>query len=101
MALLARCGEAGMGYRASCRVVVVLMTTDAGGVGDVVVVVDVAIGALARRHGMRSGEWEARGRVVEGCRLPTCRVVTDFAGLRESSGHVIRVRGALEILQVT
>ena len=50
MTLLAGCGEAGMRYRRSRRVVVGLVATDAGGRGDVVVVVDVTVRALARRH---------------------------------------------------
>ena len=66
MALLARCRETGMGYRAGRRVVIVLMAANAGGVGDVVVVVDVTIGTRTRRNGVRSGQREAGGVVVEG-----------------------------------
>ena len=69
--------------------------------GQVVVVVDVAVRALARRNGMRSGQREPGCRVVKRCRLPCSCVVAGFASLRESAAHVVRIRGALEILQVT
>jgi len=88
-------------HRRSRRVVVGLVATDAGGRRDVVVVVDVAVRALARRHGMRAGQREPGGRVVKRCRLPCRCVVARLASLRESAAHVVRIRGALEILQVT
>jgi hypothetical protein len=100
MAFLARCGEAGMGYRASRRVVIVLMTADAGRVGKVVVVVDVAIGALARRHGMASRQREAGRVVIEGRIEPGTRAVALIAGLGEVSGNVVRIRRALKVFQV-
>ena len=56
MAILASGGKAGVVYRAGGRVVVVLMAADAGSARQIVVVVDVAIGAGARRHGVRSRE---------------------------------------------
>ena len=68
--LLARRGESGMRHWRGGVVVVVLVATDARRVGDVVVVVDVAIGALARRDSMRSGQWKCRLRMVEAGRLP-------------------------------
>ena len=69
VALLARGWEAGMGYRTGRRVVVVLMAADAGGAGDVVVVVDVAVGTQPGRHGVRAGQNESRSRVIE---FPVC-----------------------------
>jgi len=76
------------------------VATDARRNRDVVVVVDVTIGALARWHHMRTGKREARLGVIEGCGLPGCGVVADVASLRESAGNVVRIRGSLEILEV-
>ena len=101
VALLAGCRESGMRYRCGRRVVVGLVATDAGGRGEVVVVIDVAIRAEARRHRVRTAQRETGGAVVEGCVQPTRSAVALFAGLREIRRHVIRVRRALEILQVT
>lgn len=52
-------------HRRSSRVVVVLMATHAGGRGDVVIPVYVAIEALTRRHGVRSGQGESGAGVIE------------------------------------
>ncbi len=52
MAALASRRESRMWNRADCIVVIGLMATHAGRVGDVVIVVDVAIRALTRWHGM-------------------------------------------------
>jgi hypothetical protein len=43
---------------------------DARGVGDVVVIADMAIRALPGRHSMRPGKRESGLRVVERRRLP-------------------------------
>ena len=67
VALLAGCGEVcpDVINRRLRVVVVILMATDASGVCNVVVIVDVAIGALTRRHGVLSGQREAGLRVVK------------------------------------
>ena len=88
-------------HRAECGVVVGLVTTHAGRGGEVVVVIDVTISTLPRRHGVRAGQREPGGVVVEGCIQPAGGVVALLAGLREVRRHVIRIRRALEILQVT
>ena len=100
MALLAGCGESLMRYWSYCRVVVVLMATHAGGAGDVVVVVDVAVGALPRWNSVRSSQGKSGLGVIERCRLPGSRVVAGIAGLRKTSSHVVGVRGVLEIGQM-
>lgn len=74
------------------------MTTDASRVRDVVVSVDVTLAALYTR--VRTGKRESSLGVIEGCRRPRRRAVTNFAGLRNSRSHVIRIVGSLEILQV-
>ena len=45
MALLARGGKAGVGYGSGRRVEIVLVTTDTGRAGQIVIIVDVAIRA--------------------------------------------------------
>src|SRR5580700_9080251 len=89
-----------MGNRRGGIVEVGLVATDARRNRNAVVVVDVTIGALARRHHMRTGEREARLGVIESCGLPSRGVVTRIAGLRESAGNVVGIRGPLEILQM-
>ena len=53
-------------------------------VGQVVIVVDVTINALSRRHGVHAGQSESRGRVIELTIRPLHRVMTLLAGRRES-----------------
>ena len=99
--LLAGGREPGMSHRAHCVVVVGLMATDASRGGDVVVVIDVAICTLPRRHSVRAGQREPGRRVIKACRLPGSGVVARLASLRESAAHMVRIGRALEILQVT
>jgi len=101
VALLARGGEAGVGYWCCGAVVSGLVTTDARRAGDAVVVVDVTVAALPRRHSVRASQREPGFRVIECRRLPCRSVVAGFAGLGKSACHMVRVRGVLEILQVT
>ena len=83
------------------RVVVIrLMAADAGRRQRRVVVVDVAISALSRRHGVRSGQRKRRVVVIEGRIGPDRRVMAQLALLRESGSHVIGIRRALEVLRV-
>ena len=101
MALLARSREPGVRHRGYRVIEVVLVAADACGAGDIEIVIDVAIGTLPRRNRVRTRQRKARLRVIESRRLPGCGGVAGFAGLRESAAHVVRVRGSLEILQVT
>ena len=67
---------------------------------QVVVVVDVTIGAGARWHGMQSGEREPGAVVVELRVRPVAGVMALLAGLREVRSRVVGIRCSLEIFQV-
>src|SRR5437763_1253660 len=82
--LLAGGGEAGMRYRRGRGVVVGLVATDAGGRGDVVVVVDVTVRTLPRRNRMRTAQNESGGRVIELAIRPGHGVMTLRAGCWET-----------------
>jgi hypothetical protein len=87
-------------HRRGCRVVVIHVASHAGGARQVVVVINVAIRALPRRHRVRSDQREAGGVVVE-CRVqPGAGAVALLAGLREIRRHVIGIRRALKVIQV-
>lgn len=64
-----------------------------------VVVVHVTVGTSY--CGVRPRQREPRVVVVERSRRPRCSAMTNVALLRESRGHVVRVRRSLEILQMT
>lgn len=61
-----------------------------------VLAIDVAAGA--GHSGVRAGQREAGGVVIEAGRNPRCRVVAHLALLREPGGRVVRIVGVLEIL---
>ena len=86
--------------RLRCALEIFQVATRAGGIraGQVVIAIHVALCALHR--GVRSGQREARRRVIESCVIPVRGVVTLRAGLRESRLYVVGIRGALEVLQV-
>ena len=86
--------------RVGCALEVLQVAGDAGGAVQRVVVVDVAIGALARRNGVQSGQHEAGRRMIELGIAPLHRIVTGFACVWEP---VVRHRSgrAGEILLVT
>jgi len=66
--------------------------------GQIVIAVYVTLRALQRR--MRTGQRKSGGRMVEGRARPSGGAVALLARLREARGDVIRIRRALEILQV-
>ena len=73
------------------------MAGDAGCTRQVVVVVDMAIRALPRRHGVCAGQWEVHQRVIEGGRLPGVSGVALLASRRKAARQVIRIRGPLKV----
>ena len=101
MALLARSREPGVRHRGYGVVEIILVAADAGRAGDVEIVIDVAIRTLPRGNRVCTRQRKPRFRVIERRRLPGCGGVAGFASLRESPAHVVRVRGSLEIFQVT
>ena len=72
----------------------------AGCASQVVVVVDVAIGADSRRIGMRVRERETYAGVVEFGIQPRAGAVTGFACGGKTRRYVIRIRCRLEIVCV-
>ena len=97
MALLAGGGESGMRQRRRRVVEISLVTADARHGGQVVVVVDVAIGAFARRYGMAAGEKESGGGVVELRIQPVVGGVAGVALSRELGRHVVGIDGRGEV----
>jgi len=96
----ARGRETRMGNGSGCASIIFLVAGVTRGARQVVVVVDMAIGALPRRHGMRSGQRESGAVVVEGRIQPGSRVVTRGARLREVRSRVIWIGRTLVILEV-
>lgn len=85
--------------RQSIRVVLLMAAHTCCG-RQVVVVVDVAVGALTRWNGVRPGQSESGTVVVESRIEPRSRVVALIAALREVRAYVIRIRRPLIVLQM-
>jgi len=73
---------------------------DACRAGQVVIIVDVAIGAQARRNRVIPRERESGAVVIERRVRPSACAMARIASLGEVRGHVIRIGRALVILQV-
>ncbi len=97
VAVLAGRREASVCHRSGRVVEIGLVARYAGSIGDVVVVVDVAIRALPRRDRMHSGQRKGGLRVIEGRGLPCTGGMAGLASLGESARHVIRVGGAVKV----
>lgn len=99
MALIAGLGEVGRDViRIGRALIVSQVAAHARRVRNVVVVVDVAVGALPRRYRVHSRQRESGAVVIERCIRPRRGVVTLLARLREVRGDVIRIRCSLIIL---
>jgi len=81
-------------------IVVALVARNAGIAGQVVIVVDVTIGAHSRGNGVHSGQGEAGVVVIKGGICPVNRVVAGFARRGESGGCVCRVSRSGVVLLV-
>src|SRR5260370_34514187 len=81
-------------------VVVLLVAGNARGLGKVVVIVDMAIGAGMWRHGVGGGEEESSECRIEPCVQPVIGRVARFACGSKFSGHVVGVFGGLKIFLV-
>ena len=76
------------------------MASDAGRAGQVVIVIDVAIGAGARRDRVQAGEREPGGVVIKRGIQPCAGAMALVAGLGEIRGDVIRIGRPLIVLEV-
>ena len=101
MALIATLREVRRDVVRIRRALVVLeMAGHTGIAGQVVIVIDVAIGALPWRYRVHARQRKISRIVVEGCVRPRGGVVALRAGLREVRSHVIRIVRSLVILQM-
>ena len=101
MALIAALREVRRDVVRVGRSLVVLQVAAYTGIGrQVVIIVDVAIRALPRRNSVHPGQREIRGVVVERGVRPRRGVVAQGASLRKTCGGVIRIVGALIVLQM-
>jgi len=71
-----------------------------GGAGEVVVIVDVAIHALARRHCMATGQRKSCRRVIELRIQPVVCRMAGFAGSRKFAGDMVGIGGPSEVRRV-
>jgi len=98
--LLACIGEAAVRHRAHGAGEILLVTGEASAGGQVVIVIDMAIYAQARRNRVASGQKEAGRAVVKLGVQPVVCGVTALTSGRELGGNVVRVGSRLKICQV-
>jgi hypothetical protein len=91
MALFAGGREPSMRHRTFRVLVVSLVARNTRRVGDVVIVVDVAVRALSWRNRMRSGQGKSGFGVVKLSWLPGPRRVTEFAVLGKAARHMVGI----------
>ena len=81
----------------SRSLVLLKVTAHAGSASKVVIVVDMAVHALPRRHRMTIGQRESHRCVVEVGVQPAVGIVAKLASGRELRSHVIWIGGRLKI----
>ena len=99
--LLASGRETRVRNRSSGGIEVVLVATDASRACDIEVVVNVAVGALPRRHRVRTGKRKSGGRVIELAAGPRGHVMTLLASGRETRVRNRSSRGIEVVLVAT
>ena len=102
VALLAGLGEVGryvIGVGRSLKILQV--TGDAGGAGQIVVVIDVTIRALPWRNGVRSRQREPDRGMVELRIEPVVETMALFTRKGKLAGGVIGIAGLLVVLRMT
>ena len=101
MALTAIGGEVGgnvVGVRGALKIF--QMAAHAGGGGQVVVVVDVAVGAFPWRHSMRSSQQKSSRGVIKFSVQPIVSTMARLTVAGELGSNVIRVGGRLKLFEV-
>jgi len=94
-------GEGGRDViRISGRLIILKMAIHASRTGEVVVVVDMAIGALPRRHSVAGGQGKSDGAVIELGVQPVVGSVTTIAGGGKVGCDVVGTLSRLEISHV-
>jgi hypothetical protein len=82
------------------RLIILQMAIHASCTGEVVVVVDVAIGALPRRHSVAGGQGKSDGAVIELGVQPVVSSMATLAGGGKVGRDVVGSPGRLEISHV-
>ena len=88
------CGDV---IRIGGALIILQVTADAGGAGQIEVVVDVAVGTLARWNGVPAGKRETRCAVIEVHAQPGIGRVAERAVGGEAAGSVVGIAGRLKI----
>src|ERR1700726_4930896 len=83
------------------RLIIFQMASNTSSTGDVVVIAEVAVGALPRRHGVAAGQGKSDGAMIELGVEPVIRSVATLAGGGKLGDDVVRAAGCLEIRCVT
>jgi hypothetical protein len=82
------------------RLKIFQMATRACGGGQVVIVIDVAVDAFTRRHGMSAGQQEAGKGMIKFGVQPVVGAVATLARGGKLCGNVIGIVGRLKVLEV-
>lgn len=99
---IARLGKVGSDVvRVGSTLIVLQMTSHASRAIERVIVVDMTVGTLPRRHSVGAGQGKSGLGMIKCCRLPRRSVVAYIAGLSKPAGHVVWIGCALKIFEMT